>query len=182
MSKIVIPQLLVNSQPMNLGSMDPYHDYQMVPTDEKRAHICQQSQCNDGDECEASHKGCHGARLRRILLPLLVAFLTLCIILAFSCMGGGEIFGMGVEGLARRAAGDTTTDDDPFVHNKLYLIVILVGLFVVIILAIMLSAWCCKGVFQNPLCCPCYLCACCGGLACLECIGCGLCAEGLEQA
>lgn len=48
--------------------------------------------------------------------------------------------------------------------------------------AICLSAWCCRGMsvrllgshkfiidifsgaFQNPLCCPCYLCACCGGL------------------
>lgn len=64
-----------------------------------------------------------------------------------------------------------------------YLIIIFVGLFVVLILGIMLSAWCCKGssiqcrrqrhklnvhldagAFQNPLCCPCYLCACCGGL------------------
>lgn len=57
-----------------------------------------------------------------------------------------------------------------------------------------------EGAFENPLCCPCYLCACCGGLgmsffagtghsveinnllflACLECIGCGLCAEAAE--
>ena len=54
----------------------------------------------------------------------------------------------------------------------------------VLILGIMLSAWCCRGQplcymwtilvkltlpllsgsFENPLCCPCYLCACCGGL------------------
>ena len=56
----------------------------------------------------------------------------------------------------------------------------------VLVLGIMLAAWCCKGQlsvektkriiqphsrsflnigsFKNPLCCPCYLCACCGGL------------------
>ena len=56
--------------------------------------------------------------------------------------------------------------------------------------------------FENPCCCPCYLCACCGGLgkllpylfnlfggvtdnlvflaACLDCIACGLCAEGYQ--
>jgi hypothetical protein len=45
-----------------------------------------------------------------------------------------------------------------------YLIVVFVGLVVCVILAIMLSAWCCRGAFENPLCCPCYLCACCGGL------------------
>ena len=63
-----------------------------------------------------------------------------------------------------------------------YLIVIFVGLFLVLIAGIMLSFWCCRGKvpscqdmsrtehspnlgsFENPLCCPCYLCACCGGL------------------
>ncbi len=58
-----------------------------------------------------------------------------------------------------------------------------VGLFLVVLAAICLSAWCCRGTFftlsgscrrltlyisagsfENPLCCPCYLCACCGGL------------------
>ena len=65
-----------------------------------------------------------------------------------------------------------------------------------------------KGVFKNPCCCPCYLCACCGGLgmvfflflfffltrltvpfplfdfliiACLECLACGLCCEGVSE-
>lgn len=66
-----------------------------------------------------------------------------------------------------------------------YLIIVFVGLFLVLIAGIMLSYWCCKGKvpscqdvsrteslhdfpnvgsFENPLCCPCYLCACCGGL------------------
>lgn len=82
-------------------------------------------------------------------------------------------------GLLKRAATDGS--QSVFVKNKLYLVVAIVGLVVVVILAVMLSAWCCRGAFENPLCCPCYLCACCGGLACLECIGCGLCAEGADQ-
>ena len=66
-----------------------------------------------------------------------------------------------------------------------YLIIVFVGLVLVLIAGLCLSAWCCKGAcfmiisftpplswhgvhsigsFQNPLCCPCYLCACCGGL------------------
>ena len=73
----------------------------------------------------------------------------------------------------------------PPYYYIVYLIVVFVGLVVVVLLAIMLSAWCCKGkeklvvlnpltlisflkhkkgAFKNPLCCPCYLCACCGGL------------------
>lgn len=60
-----------------------------------------------------------------------------------------------------------TVDSEPkdLIHpHPVYLIVVIVGLFVLLVLAIMLSAWCCRGAFENPLCCPCYLCACCGGL------------------
>lgn len=120
MSKLVA-QLPVNAQPTTLGSMDLYRDYHAVPMDEKRVHNHQhhdgQQQCSDGDECEASHKGCHGARTRRILLPLFFAFLALGAIFAVSCWGGGDLFGMGLDGLARRATGDTT-QDSPFVKNK----------------------------------------------------------------
>ncbi|KAF8068085.1 hypothetical protein FPV67DRAFT_1171587 [Lyophyllum atratum] len=142
----------------------------------------QDSSCQD-DECSMSaHQSrCHSSRLRHVLLPALAALLTLSLLLALSCTNGaGALFG--VDGLTKRATGDATGGNGgTFTQNKLYLIVVFVGLFVVILLGIMLSAWCCRGVFQNPLCCPCYLCACCGGLACLECIGCGLCAEGLDQ-
>jgi len=77
-------------------------------------------------------------------------------------------------------SGTSGNGQSVFVKNKFYLIVALVGLAVVLLLGICLSAWCCKESFENPLCCPCYLCACCGGLACLECIACGLCAEAVE--
>ncbi|KAG2002254.1 transcription factor TFIIIB complex subunit brf1 [Coprinopsis cinerea AmutBmut pab1-1] len=94
----------------------------------------------------------------------------------FAVASGGAAGG----GTAGGAQG-VGEEEDGFTARKLYLIVIFIGLFVVLVLGVMLSAWCCKGAFRNPLCCPCYLCACCGGLMCLECIGCGLCAEGLEE-
>ncbi|EFI26547.1 hypothetical protein CC1G_15760 [Coprinopsis cinerea okayama7 len=95
---------------------------------------------------------------------------------------GGGVADWGIA-LAQEVGSTSTGSggDSPFTSQKLYLIVIFVGLFVVLVLGIMLSVWCCKGAFKNPLCCPCYLCACCGGLACLQCIGCGLCLEGLDE-
>ncbi|KAJ6632309.1 hypothetical protein B0H10DRAFT_1976909 [Mycena sp. CBHHK59/15] len=135
-----------------------------------------------------SHKPCHNGRLRRLLVPFLIALLTLSGLVALSCLFG-DGSGTGptdiIEGLlhVKRASDGSVSsgNESSFTKHKLYLIVIFVGLLVVLILGVMLSAWCCKGVFENPCCCPCYLCACCGGLACLECIGCGLCAEGVEQ-
>ena len=53
---------------------------------------------------------------------------------------------------------------DALFDYPVYLIVIFVGLFLCLVLGVMLSAWCCRGSFENPLCIPCYLCACCGGL------------------
>lgn len=145
---------------------------------------CSECQCQ-GRQTRSSH-GSHSSRLRVLLFPALLTLLGLLAFLALSCAySAGDLFGTlgtGIAGdLARRATGDTTTNNGPFIDRKLYLIIIFVGIVVVIILGIMLSAWCCRGAFENPLCCPCYLCACCGGLACLECIGCGLCAEGLDQ-
>ncbi|KAK0197498.1 hypothetical protein F5146DRAFT_1015589 [Armillaria mellea] len=120
------------------------------------------------------HRHCHIARLRQLLIPVVLAFLALVGVLLlspFDITGGHSLFSRAV---------DDTTGNGSFVDNKLYLIVVFVGLLVVVILGICLSFWCCKGAFENPCCCPCYLCACCGGLACLECIGCGLCAAGAE--
>lgn len=93
---------------------------------------------------------------------------------------GGENSWTALSDLMKRQSNGTT-GSNTFVNHKYYLIIIFVGLFLVVLAAICLSAWCCRGAFQNPLCCPCYVCACCGGLACLECIGCGLCAEGIDQ-
>ncbi|KAJ7782236.1 hypothetical protein DFH07DRAFT_317812 [Mycena maculata] len=135
-----------------------------------------------------SHNPCHNSRLRRLLLPALIALTLLAGLVALFCVLD-DPFGMNgiVEGLLhvkRAVTGDDSgsgSTESAFTKHKLYLIVVFVGLLVVLVLAVMLSAWCCRGAFENPCCCPCYLCACCGGLACLECIGCGLCAEGVEQ-
>jgi len=160
------------------------------------------------------HNNCHNNRLRQLFLPALIILLALGGLLAWSCVSWHGWSTYGIDTLVRRAATDTasTGTGNTFVHKKrqfisfscliisysfprggwgllVYLIVIFVGLFVVLILGIMLSAWCCKsefpfhtpqtpppqpqlnsnffffsGSFENPLCCPCYLCACCGGL------------------
>ncbi|CAE7231690.1 unnamed protein product [Rhizoctonia solani] len=137
-----------------------------------------QSQSQGG--CCGKNK-CHARRLR-VLLPALLALLTIASLAIWLwCSDGlGDLSADVASSLWKRQSS-TSSGESSFVKNKLYLIVIFVGLFVCLILAIMLSAWCCKSSFENPLCCPCYLCACCGGLACLECISCGLCCEGLDQ-
>jgi len=103
----------------------------------------------------------------------------------FGCMRGVEGSGSPVT-LSKRqsttgSSGNTGSGQSVFVKNKFYLIVALVGLAVVVLLMLCLSACCCREAFENPICCPCYLCACCGGLACLECIACGFCMEAAEQ-
>jgi len=173
----------VTAQPMNFGSMDLYKDYHLVSTDGKQEyhqHEHSLSRCNHGN-CEHSQRSQRTSPLCYIYLATaIISCLALVAVLAYTCLDPGTLFELGMGGLAKRATGDGA-QNGPLVNRKLYLIIIFVGLLVVVILAVMLSAWCCKGAFQNPLCCPCYLCACCGGLACLECIGCGLCAEGMDQ-
>ncbi|THU90631.1 hypothetical protein K435DRAFT_255147 [Dendrothele bispora CBS 962.96] len=187
----------VTHQPSSLHSMDVYQDF---PIDEKRSQQqCQQGECghhhdglHDSLSPHHNHKRCHASRLRRFLLPLTISLLSLGAVLAFSCvydMMGLLGYDSGSEGdggflMKRQSNGSTGSGngDNTFIDRKYYLIVIFVGLVIVVILGICLSAWCCRGSFENPLCCPCYLCACCGGLACLECIGCGLCAEGIAEA
>ncbi|KAF9490967.1 hypothetical protein BDN71DRAFT_1453638 [Pleurotus eryngii] len=249
---------------VNVPSLSRSNPYQPLPTDEKRPPSCsrdvEQHEHDSQHQCRHQRK-CHGARLRRILLPVVLAFTLLIGIITMHAVcfsNGGMINSWGANGgvagtwrgvasdgipdvepsteilnkrivdfsklhigtvtsvddLAKRVAGSSITkrqsggaapgngnnEESAFTRNKLYLIVLFVGLLVVIILGIMLSAWCCKSSFENPLCCPCYLCACCGGLgrfhispsaplvlqrthssACLECIGCGLCCEGVSE-
>jgi len=175
----------VNRQPISLSSMDLYCDFEH---EEKRpsppsyaSHDCE---CTNGP-----HHECHKSRRRQWLITVSLIFsITAIAIILISCihdLASLGVFGAddGVLGLAKRALGarDTSGTDNgsSFVNNKLYLIIVFVGLFLVLVFAIMLSAWCCRSSFQNPCCCPCYLCACCGGLACLDCIACGLCAEAV---
>ncbi|KAI6116646.1 hypothetical protein EDD16DRAFT_1048682 [Pisolithus croceorrhizus] len=153
-------------------------DYYNYVDESQQAH-CQCSQAR-------SHRACHKARLRKMLGPILLVLLVLGAVILVWCMTDTDLFEtvLGGDGdpLSLFKRQSTSSSGSSFTKNKLYLIVIFVGLLLVVAAAIMLSFWCCKGSFENPLCCPCYLCACCGGLACLECIGCGLCAAGLDEA
>ncbi|KAK0228182.1 hypothetical protein IW262DRAFT_1455372 [Armillaria fumosa] len=75
------------------------------------------------------HRHCHIARLRQLLIPVVLAFLALVGVLllsSFDITGGHSLFS--------RAVDDTTGNNGTFVDNKLYLIVVFVGLLVVVIL------------------------------------------------
>lgn len=176
----------VTSQPqanVDLGSLDFKQPIFAFPFHEKSLendHNCQNHHCEHTSQRSEQHNRCHNIRLRQLFLPAIIALLALGGLAAWCCVNWHGWSTWEVDSLVRRAVTDTTTSTgNTFIHNKLYLIVIFVGLFVVLLLGIMLSAWCCRGSFDNPCCCPCYLCACCGGLACLECIACGLCAEAV---
>ncbi|KAJ4479103.1 hypothetical protein J3R30DRAFT_2715377 [Lentinula aciculospora] len=180
-----------NEQPLAANTMDLYRDFHLPFKNDSslippppysksyaKLHHDQLDDCSSPHQCPDAQR-CHASRLRRVILPAVIALVSLGGLLALSCVLDAFIGIEDAGGLLRRA---TDGNENTFVNNKLYLIIVFVGLFLVVILAICLSAWCCRGSFQNPLCCPCYWCACCGGLACLECIGCGLCAEGIENA
>ncbi|KIJ19622.1 hypothetical protein PAXINDRAFT_166726 [Paxillus involutus ATCC 200175] len=155
--------------------------------DEKHPQQCQvhydsEQPCGCADS--SSHRACHKARLRKMLLPVALSLLAVGAMLVISCATDINLLDLiGLGGDSGSVLGKRqTSSSSSFTNNKLYLIIIFVGLLLVLVAGVMLSFWCCKGSFENPLCCPCYLCACCGGLACLECIGCGLCAAGLDEA
>ncbi|KAI0738282.1 hypothetical protein C8Q80DRAFT_1275802 [Daedaleopsis nitida] len=162
-------------------------------------------QHQQGDYAQSVGRRCqcrnNRARSRRIVTAILLAVVSLLLLAFASCLWdvmfnegswlntlglsedgtGGAWAAMG--GFVKRQSNGSSSggNNNVFIDRKYYLIVIFVGLVLVLLAAICLSAWCCRGAFQNPLCCPCYLCACCGGLACLECMACGLCAEGIDQ-
>ncbi|KAJ7484033.1 hypothetical protein B0H11DRAFT_2231765 [Mycena galericulata] len=70
----------------------------------------------------------HTTRLKRLLLPALLALSGLLVLAVL--------------------LGDTDSAElvDAFPHVKLYLILVFVRLLVMLILAVMLSVWCCRGV------------------------------------
>ncbi|KAK0483253.1 hypothetical protein IW261DRAFT_1561033 [Armillaria novae-zelandiae] len=75
------------------------------------------------------HRHCHIARLRQLLIPVVLAFLALVgvvLLSPFDITGGHSLFS--------RAVDDATSNSGTFVDNKLYLIVVFVGLLVVVIL------------------------------------------------
>ncbi|KAF5376774.1 hypothetical protein D9757_009491 [Collybiopsis confluens] len=118
--------------------------------EKKTASFSSTHPCYEEDRHRCSQpQRCHGSRLKRVLIPAIMAFLALGASLAVLCILDGLLDGGISGGLLRRATDGTNSGNDSFVNNKFYLIVIFVGLFVVIMLAICLSAWCCKGNTTN---------------------------------
>jgi uncharacterized Tic20 family protein len=152
---------------------------------------CCRSKCTRGSRRNAIIKGALAGLIA--LLLTIASFLiaaTLCPELASL--------------VKRQNNGTSNNNGSSFTNQKLWIIIVVVvgmvpelisltlGLIIVVALGICVAAWCCQGAFRNPLCCPCYTLACCGCLGiwclgpwliigCLECIGCGLCGEGLSQ-
>jgi len=153
----------ITLQPSKLAPFDLTSDPE---TDTKRQSHSHTHAC--------SHRSRHNTLRAR--LPLLILSITLLVSLGLLLLLGNadDVLHGSMEGvsiLKRQVSSPGNgngsgipSGNSPFVKNKLYLIVVIVGFFVVLLLAVMLSAWCCRGAFRNPLCCPCYLCACCGGL------------------
>ncbi|KAI5991131.1 hypothetical protein EDD15DRAFT_1114939 [Pisolithus albus] len=147
------------------------------PSDEKcsgiRASQCQIDHYNYVDEsqarCQCSqtqlYHTSHKAWLRKVLVLILLMLLVLGAIILMWCMTDADSFEMMLGGdsdpvsLVKRKSSEST-----FTKKKLYLIIIFVGLFLAVEVAIILSFWCCRGAFENLLCFRCCLSACCCGL------------------
>lgn len=201
---------------VNVPSLSRSNPYQPLSTDEKHPPSYSQDEFVEQHEHDSQHRcrhqrKCHEARLRRILLPVILAFTLLIGIITMHAVcfsNGGMVNSWGADGgvagvwrglasdgmpdvepttetlnkrivdfsklhigtvtsvddLAKRVAsspitkrqsggvpGNGNNEESAFTRNKLYLIVIFVGLLVVVILAIMLSAWCCKGMLMSHL-------------------------------
>ncbi|KAG2050136.1 hypothetical protein BDR06DRAFT_1011584 [Suillus hirtellus] len=146
---------LISSQP-NTSTMDVYGP---LSTHEKRNITCQHNDHNLNHPCEcpsASHRACHKSRLRRIILPIALSLLSIGAFLIIShCSEIGDL--LEALGLNHGHVGgvldkrQTTSTGNSFTNKKLYLIIIFVGLVLVLLAAVMLSFWCCKGWLEAPL-------------------------------
>lgn len=116
MSKTTQNTMAVTNQPVSLSSMNLYHSI-----DEKNQHEHHNISSNPhACECEsngpsASHKSCHNSRLRRFLVPALIALLTIGAVLALSCFV--DFGGSGMGSLLKRATDDTSSGDT-FTNRK----------------------------------------------------------------
>lgn len=122
----------VQVQPISQGFMSSSKNLYL---DEKSSEYSQQQQLDgphgcrhthphnhqgESENAQSSHRGCHTARLRALLVPaaVLAVFLTgLAAWLCYSSMMSGDAGLM--EGLFRRAVDDGSSNgDSPFVKNK----------------------------------------------------------------
>jgi hypothetical protein len=125
---------------------------------------CCRSKCTRGQRRNAIVKGALAA-----LIALLLTIVSFGITVAL-CPELGSL-------VKRQNGGSTNNSGSAFTNQKLWIIIVVVvgisglfmmltsGLIIVLALGICVAAWCCKGAFRNPLCCPCYTLACCGCLS-----------------
>ncbi|KAI9060783.1 hypothetical protein FKP32DRAFT_1014902 [Trametes sanguinea] len=122
---------------------------------------------HDGMPAAARRCRCENARSRRVVTALLLATFSLALLLMASCLwnaafneaswlsalglvddGSGSAWSA-MTGFVKRQAVDNGNGQSTFVHHKYYLIVVFVGLFLVFLAAICLSAWCCRGTYLS---------------------------------
>ncbi|KAK9768248.1 hypothetical protein K7432_001270 [Basidiobolus ranarum] len=88
-------------------------------------------------------------------------FSTLLLIFLFLGASGLEVSEQNHSHLLKR--------QNSFTQHGYHWIVIGIAIALFIIIVFAMTYWCCRGAFQNPLCCPCYTLACCGAIQCAEC-------------
>lgn len=119
-------------EPRSITNQQPKPSSEIYPMDspnynEKFCSTSTRSDC----ECESQrpngtsgHGSCHNSRLRRLLIPALIAFIVLGGLMTLGCTMGGYNPGSWGSDLVSRALGDSTTgsgngtNGGTFVHNK----------------------------------------------------------------
>ncbi|KAJ3752984.1 hypothetical protein EV360DRAFT_74881 [Lentinula raphanica] len=125
------------NEPVAVNTMDLYRDFHLqFPNIEKHpslhapppytqvhAHPHFDQTSDDSSPHQSSNtQRCHASRLRRVILPAIVAMVSLGGLLVLSCISAGLSGVEGADGLLKRA----TDDNGTFVNNKLYLIIVFV--------------------------------------------------------
>ena len=157
---------MVSSQPAPKGTMDVY-----ITGDSYH-----RNQCHGHGHCErrSTLQRLNSKRSRLLCrvapIVLLLSLIALAAFAVSTCSKGAlEMFGVSDGELAKRATEAFTGGNNTFVNRKCaclyrcrpthqssmtqntdYLIAVFVGLLVVVVLGICLSAWCCKGTIGPP--------------------------------
>ncbi|KAJ3507573.1 hypothetical protein NLJ89_g6227 [Agrocybe chaxingu] len=115
--------------PQDLNSMISESEKSPRGNSSSCQHSCGHCESN-GNGHPPEHRGCHNGRLRRVLLPALIAFVILSGLFALSCVRGygADAAAWGVEALFSRQnnGAGSGSDNGVFVDRKYYLIVIFV--------------------------------------------------------
>ncbi|KAI0702688.1 hypothetical protein C8Q76DRAFT_230479 [Earliella scabrosa] len=157
-------------------------------SDEKARSLHLQVGCEDLDlESTSMDRRCQCVRTqirhRQLRMAAIGIILSLALILLLSLLGTWDVKSLNsgtmllaTTSLVKREAPaadtpPTTTGSASalvttsfFIDQQYNLFYAIVLFFIVAFFAIRLTGWCCRGVFENPLCCPCYTLPCFTGL------------------